>query len=133
MADDFRSQRMPSPEGRGNARRAWDAYSKGVREVSDPLLSPFVAPLARRVAIGQVLDLAGFWMMWHLEGGFDGLLRLGMSRSAIYRRLKLFRKLFGQHVDEVTSFPGVTLDLKAYWADKRARAEQGAAERPDGS
>ena len=35
---DFRSDRMESPEGRGLARRAWEAYVGGVRKVSDPAL-----------------------------------------------------------------------------------------------
>ena len=31
---DFRSDRMPSPEGTGIARRAWEAYVKQVGRVS---------------------------------------------------------------------------------------------------
>ena len=37
---DFRSDRMESPEGRGVARRAWEAYVGGVRKVTDPALRP---------------------------------------------------------------------------------------------
>ncbi len=47
--------------------------------------------------------------MWHLEGGYEGLRRLGLSRSAIYRRINSFRTRFGEHPD-VYKFPGVTLD-----------------------
>ena len=106
---DFRSDRMESPEGRGIARRAWDAYASTVQRVA----SPAVEPLARRIAVPVTMDLMGFWMAWHLEGGFDGLRRLGMSRSSIYRRISLFRRTLGVHPDEY-KLPGVTLDIRAY-------------------
>ncbi len=61
----------------------------------------------------MAVDLFGFWLVWHLEGGFEGLRQAGMSRSAIYRRVRLFRKAFHAHPDEF-EMPGVTLDLKAY-------------------
>lgn len=110
---DFRSQRMPSPDGEGKARgalrRAWDAYSATVR----PLTDPWVAPLARPIAQGATLDLLGFWFAWHTCGGFEGLQsQLGMSRSAVYRRLALFRRVFGEHPDTF-QFPGVSIDLEA--------------------
>lgn len=112
--EDFRSQRMPSPEGEGVAKgaleRAWDAYVKAVRPVTDPMakvLGPVVAPAARVATF----DLIGFWFAWHTMGGFDGLqTHLGMSRSAIYRRVSLFRKTFGAHPD-VFEFPGVHLNM----------------------
>ena len=109
--DDFRSDRMPSAEGHGNARsrwlRAWDAYNNAVQN------APGVQPSARWIAGRLTENLAGFWLIWHLEGGFDGLRRLGMSRSSIYRRVALFRKTFGAHPDDY-SFPGVSIDLEAY-------------------
>ncbi len=102
---DYRSDRMESPEGRGIARRGWEAYATTVRRAS--------SPCARRVAAPIGVDLMGFWLTWHLEGGFEGLQRLGMSRSSIYRRVKAFRKYTGQHPDEF-AMPGVKLDIKAY-------------------
>src|SRR5579871_1731865 len=93
---DFRSERMDSPEGRGIARRAWEAYAQTVNRAA----KPYVEPVARRVAAPAGIDLMGFWLSWHLEGGFEGLQRLGMSRSSIYRRIKAFRKYTGQHPDE---------------------------------
>ena len=110
---DFRTQRMPSAEGNGAARdtfkKAWSAYERGVRNVATPLLRP----LAEKIAAPVVLDLVGFWLSWHLEGGFEGLQRLGMSRASIYRRVSIFRKTFGVHPDEF-EFPGVAIDLDAY-------------------
>jgi hypothetical protein len=51
------------------------------------------APAARKIAVPVMLDLMGFWLAWHLEGGFEGLQRLGMSRASIYRRVSLFRRV----------------------------------------
>ena len=107
MAPDFRSEPMDSAEGRGVARRAWDAYQGGVRKA--------IGPLVRPVAVGQAVDLVGFWVVWHLHGGFEGLLELGMPRSTIYWHIKKFRTAYGAHPDEYT-FPGIALDREAYWA-----------------
>jgi hypothetical protein len=110
---DFRSDRMPSPEGKGIARRAWDAYVRQVGRVG----APVIEPVARKVAVPVVLDLMGFWLAWHLEGGFEGLRRMGMSRASIYRRVSLFRRTLGVHPDEY-KLAGVKLDIKAYQAAK---------------
>jgi hypothetical protein len=102
---------MPSAEGLGSAKgalkRAWDGYSRAVSS------SPLVRSVAEKIAAPVTLDLLGFWLAWHLEGGFEGLQRIGMSRASIYRRVNLFRKTMGVHPDEF-SFPGVTLDLDTY-------------------
>jgi hypothetical protein len=115
---DFRSERMETPEGRGVARRAWDAYVGVVGKVTTPALRPLV----NLYAAGSIVDLVGFWAVWHLEGGFEGLQRMGMSRASIYRRIKLFRIAFGAHPDEF-EMPGITLDLVEFregWAKKKA-------------
>src|SRR3954469_7998516 len=116
---------MESPEGKGIARRAWDGYAGAVGKVAAPALKPLV----HMYAAGSMVDLVGFWVVWHLEGGFEGLQRLGMSRASIYRRIKLFRVAFGAHPDEF-EMPGVKLDLVEFrdgWAaiaaEKRAAAE----------
>ena len=115
---DFRSDRMETPEGQGVARRAWESYAATVGKVTRPALRPLVT----RYAAGSIVDLVGFWCVWHLEGGFEGLQRMGMSRASIYRRIKLFRIAFGAHPDEF-EMPGITLDLVAFregWAAKKA-------------
>ena len=112
---------MESPEGRGRARRAWDAYVGAVGKVSTPVLRPFV----EMYAAGSIVDLIGFWVVWHLEGGFEGLGAMGMSRASIYRRVKMFRIAFGAHPDEF-EMPGVLLDLAAHregWAQIKAARE----------
>lgn len=113
---DFRAERMPSPDGHGHAKarwqKAWDAYSDAVRKYAGPVVEPAFRPIARSLTF----DAMGFWLTWQLEGGFDGLQRsLGMSRSAIYRRLALFRKATGKHPDDF-SFPGVHVDVDEYVA-----------------
>lgn len=134
---DFRSQRMPSSEGQGIARsrwqRAWDAYASTVQKVATPVLEPAIRPVAVWLAGRWTEELVGFWLVWHLEGGFEGLQQLGMSRSAVYRRVQMFRKVFGAHPDEF-SFPGVTIDVDAYLAANgrsRARASQPLRDTPD--
>ena len=115
-ARDFRSERMESPEGKGIARRGWESYVGAVGKVT----TPAVKPLVRKYAAGSVVDLVGFWAVWHLEGGFEGLRRMGMSRASIYRRIKLFRVAFGAHPDEF-EMPGISLDLVAFregWAER---------------
>ena len=76
-------------------------------------------------AAGSIVDLVGFWAVWHLEGGFEGLQAMGMSRASIYRRIKLFRIAFGAHPDEF-EMPGITLDLVAFregWAETRQKSK----------
>ncbi|MBF6558313.1 MAG: hypothetical protein IVW52_19610 [Acidimicrobiales bacterium] len=113
MTEDFRSDRMATPEGKGNAKgrfeRAWDGYVKGVNKIAGPITNP----LAKKVGAAGAVDLLGFWLVWQTEGGFDGLRRLGMSRSSIYRRIGLFRKFMGVHPDEY-KMPGVTINVAAY-------------------
>src|SRR5215211_3009139 len=114
---------MESPEGRGIARRAWESYVGVVERVAGPALRPALRPFVQMYAAGSIVDLVGFWAVWHLEGGFEGLQNLGMSRASIYRRIKLFRIAFGAHPDEF-EMPGITLDLVAFregWAKKKAK------------
>jgi len=112
---DFRSDKMESPEGYGIARRAWDAYYEGVTRASRPAVEKLVGPTAASTTV----DLIGFWVVWHLHGGFEGLRKLGMSRSAIYRKIGLFRLMFGEHPDAF-EMPGVHLDVAEYLSWKPA-------------
>lgn len=110
-AVDFRSDRMDSPEGRGIARARWEASPEG--RTGKWGGDEDLGWLSRWVAAPTMVDLTGFWVMWHLRGGFEGLQKMGLSRSSIYRRVALFRKATGVHPDEF-EFPGIALDLKAY-------------------
>ena len=71
-------------------------------------------------------DELGFWLRWHIRGGFDGLERYGMHRATIFRKIHRFRQHFGVHPD-VFELPGITIDVKAYWegaAEAYARQEE---------
>lgn len=122
--EDFRLAPMESAEGRGIARAAWEKYRRGTKKLVDPIIEPTAKSLGASAAI----DLVGFWVAWHLEGGFEGLQRIGMSRSAIYRRIKVFRQLYKVHPDEY-EFAGINIDLDAYRtayprAGERARSRE---------
>jgi len=119
---DFRADPSDTPEGKGRARQAWDAYSKGVNAVAAPLLEPAINRWARSMTI----DLMGFWLAWHLHGGFEGLVVGGMHPSTVWRKVKRFRTAFGQHPDEFR-FPGVTVDAKQYWEFARKRSADDAS------
>jgi hypothetical protein len=100
---------MRSREGAELAARTWrDTVSR----LADAALLP-VEPAARRVALETVQSLAGFWVMWQLEGGFEGMKRIGYSEATIYRKIKSFRESFGEHPDTF-KFPGITVDVDAY-------------------
>jgi hypothetical protein len=110
MAPDKSSDNYETVEGGGRARRAWDAYATRVNAAAMPVLMPAI----RRLAATQTSDLLGFWVLWHLHGGFEGLEKLGMHRSTIFRKVNRFRTVFKVHPDEFT-LPGVSVDAEAYW------------------
>ncbi len=119
---------MPSPEGEGRAKHAleaaWDSYFAANKAVNKPLLTVFpgLKSLLRGYVNSTMFDLFGFWVLWRLVGGFEGMqTALGMSRSSVYRRISQFRAAFGEHPD-VYEFPGVTVDVEAF---VRGMAERG--------
>ena len=122
MSPDYRSDRMESPEGRGKAKQAWDAYVRAYNKHAAATVNPVLEPVMRPFVMNMTADLLGFWLIWHLEGGFEGLRRVGFSRSGIYRRVKRFRQITGQHPDEFV-LPGVSFDLAAY---QNQKAEDGS-------
>ena len=123
MTPDFRTDPMDSPEGAGKARqkawKAWQAYSKAVNRNTPPfvrqVLDPVIKPAAEPVARGMVEDMIGFWVMWHLYGGFEGLEQFGLHKSTIWRKDARFRTMTGQHPD-VFEMPGISIDAAKYWA-----------------
>lgn len=115
VAPDFRSDKSESNEGKGVARRAWDMYARGADRFAGPSVRGLLGPTIRRWSAAQAVDLVGFWVCWHLHGGFEGLEELGMSRATIFRKVKLFRTAYGVHPDEF-QLPGVSLDMREYWA-----------------
>lgn len=116
---DFRSDRMPSNEGRGRARAAWDGYVRWAHKNVGPVTNPMIRPFATWYATNKITDLVGFWVLWHAYGGHEGLIELGMAPTTIYRKTKGFRTVFGAHPDEY-DFPGLERpDLKKWHAPRK--------------
>ncbi len=108
---DYRSDPSDSAEGSGIARRALDAYAAGITRASDAVLGPIAKALGRRFTE----DTMGFWLLWHLLGGFEGLERFGMHKTTIWRKVRKFREMNeGVHPDDYV-MPGVTLNRVAFW------------------
>jgi hypothetical protein len=99
------------------ARRAWDTYASTVDKVARPVIEPAAYAVARK----WTEDMLGFWLMWHLLGGFEGLEAFGMHRATIWRKVKKFRTMYGEHPDSFR-FEGVTIDPSKAWS-AAARAE----------
>jgi hypothetical protein len=123
MVPDYRSEKMPSHEGLGRARKAWDAYTRTVNKVIPPFvvegLASAATPAAAYVSREVVQNLLGFWLLWHMQGGFEGLQKFGMSRSTIYKKISRFRQAFGMHPDEF-ELPGMSIDHEVYWEGREA-------------
>jgi hypothetical protein len=115
MTSDFRSDPMDSPEGQGIAKKAWKAYVKAVDRRTPPFVKTRVSTALEPLGSQIVEDLIGFWVMWHLYGGFEGLQDFGMHKSTIWRKVARFRRITGEHPD-VFVMPGIAIDPKAYWA-----------------
>ena len=111
---------METPEGEGRAKKAWKTYVKAVDRRTPPFVMARVVSALEPMSSQVVEDLIGFWVMWHLYGGFDGLVEFGMHKSTIWRKVARFRKITGQHPD-VFVMPGITIDPKAYWASANTK------------
>jgi hypothetical protein len=123
-ATDFRSDPSESPEGKGLARRAWETYVEALRPVSEGVVVPALRPAIERYSRYKVGDLIGFWTLWHLYGGFEGLEQnYGMHRSTIWRKVAKFRKILGAHPDEYR-FEGISIDTASFWKAAAADAER---------
>ena len=95
---DFRGKKMPSREGLG---LAWGRYTDAVNRLSQAGLLPGVTEASEKLAREAVLARAGFWLVWQLEGGFDGMRRLGMSEATISQVADLVKG--GRHVNLTVS------------------------------
>jgi hypothetical protein len=142
---DFRAEAMDTPEGKGLARGRYDDFmdenleqlvdrfldwNNPPREMTpleeyDELIRDHIAEVARADS-----ELIGFWVAWHLAGGFAQLEASGWHRATIYRKLHRFRVEFGEHPDEYV-FPYITLDLAGYWTERVRQAFEPATEAPD--
>ena len=66
---DFKYSRMPSPDGNGRAIDAfantWAKFAKALEQTSKSITS--------RIARESTFRIYGFWVVWYLIGGFEGL------------------------------------------------------------
>jgi hypothetical protein len=122
---DFRADKSITVEGSGNAAARWNAYHhaldedvlaeafpmRGVDEEQHP---DYVRDDIAEDAMEQS-ELIGFWVAWHMAGGFLALEEGGWHRATIFRKIRRFRARYGEHPDEY-SFPWITLDLEGAWA-----------------
>lgn len=133
VESDYRSEKMDSVEGLGRARKRWFGFMASLpsdaldatgwmdgRYSASSLLS---AEQHREIARGakESSELIGFWVMWHLAGGFDQLEGAGWHRATIFRKIKRFRDEFGQHPDAY-DFPYLTIDFNRVWTDDFLKA-----------
>lgn len=105
---DYRSQKAPSREGK--FRNAYEAYARAVRKLSDAGYLPGITQVAEVIARTRATNMFGFWLVWQLNGGFEGMKRMGMSDAAIWRHVKAFRDALGEHPDDF-KMPGVSIDV----------------------
>ena len=94
---DFRSDKSESAEGGRVAVNRWAGYHHNLDE--DVIAEAFSTPARSmedfepefRDAIAQDAlersELIGFWVAWHLAGGFDNLERGGWHRATIFRKV----------------------------------------------
>jgi hypothetical protein len=123
---DFRADKSESVEGGGKAANRLHAYLDSVDE--ETLAEAFPMPALERVeeidelvrddiaaqAVEQS-ELIGFWVAWHMAGGFAALENGGWHRATIFRKVRRFRTRYGAHPDEYI-FPFVRLDSEKAWA-----------------
>jgi len=127
---DFRADKSESTEGRGLAMGKWRGYHYPLPE--DLVAEAFGAPGQLTIDVDpdirvdiaeealEYSELIGFWVAWHLAGGFAALERGGWHRATIFRKVRRFRAAFGSHPDEYV-FPWIQLDLEAAWRDQLSR------------
>ena len=105
------TQSVSVGDGKGEARKD---LARAVEKLALKAAVPFERQV-RSAALNTVTDLMGFYAAWHLFGGSEGLQRLGMQRSMIYRKVHLFQEAFGSHPD-LYDFPGLRPNQKDYLA-----------------
>jgi hypothetical protein len=122
---DFRADKSDTVEGTGNAAGRWHAYHSFLDEDVVAEAFPMSALDAEQYpdfvrddiaadAMEQS-ELIGFWVAWHMAGGFAALEEGGWHRATIFRKVRRFRARFGAHPDEY-SFPWIRIDLEQAWA-----------------
>ena len=121
---DFRTDKSDSVEGSGRAAGRWHAYHGALDEEVLAEAFPMQAidtedypDLVRDDIAEDAMEqseLIGFWVAWHMAGGFAALEEGGWHRATIFRKVRRFRARYGAHPDDYT-FPWIQLDLESAW------------------
>ena len=53
--------------------RGWDAYVQGANKLVDPVVGKPLQGAIRQWAVAAVEEAYGFWILWQIHGGFEGL------------------------------------------------------------
>jgi hypothetical protein len=126
---DFRGDKSDTTEGRRVAAGRWSSFHYRLDE--DVVAEAFPAPSQSMEELPAAIrddiasdaversELIGFWVAWHLAGGFANLERGGWHRATIFRKVSRFRAAYGAHPDTYV-FPWIQLDLDAAWSDQIA-------------
>jgi hypothetical protein len=127
---DFRTDKSESTEGARIAAGRWGSFHHSLDE--DILAEAFSTPNRSMEDLNPEVrddiaadalersELIGFWVAWHLAGGFANLERGGWHRATIFRKVRRFRAAYGSHPDEYV-FPWIQLDLNAGWTEQLSR------------
>lgn len=123
---DFRADKSETVEGVGRAADRLHAYLDSLDE--DTVAEAFPMPQLDRLEEYDELvrddiaadameqsEMIGFWVAWHMAGGFSALEEGGWHRATIFRKIKRFRTRYGAHPDEF-DFPFINLDCEKSWA-----------------
>lgn len=125
---DYRTDKSESVEGHGLAasRRHAYVYSLDENFLAENLSSSraktiedFTDTVRDDIAEDALeeSELIGFWVAWHLAGGFANLERGGWHRATVFRKIKAFRNRFGDHPDD-HRFSWLRLDLEKAWQEQ---------------
>lgn len=57
-------------------------------------------PAAEAYSTTTVSRLVGFWVTWHLFGGYHALLGMGWSKAIIWKNRRQFVEVFGVPVED---------------------------------
>jgi hypothetical protein len=138
MIPDYRSDKSESLEGSGIAAMRWRNFHDAVPEdvwadiyfarkaagwpdppdpdSLDEFANDVPNELLEEINAQAIEDaeLLGFYIAWHLAGGFEKLQKAGWHRTTIHRKMRRFRARYGTHPDEF-SLPWLKLDLPKAW------------------
>ena len=131
---DFRSDKSESTEGGRVAVARWAGFHHNLDE--DVIAQAFSTPAQRMEDLDPEIrddiaaealersELIGFWVAWHLAGGFDNLERGGWHRATIFRKVRRFRATYGTHPDNSSS-PGYSSTSETAWSEQHRPAGSG--------